>query len=285
MIPAFYGSPTSAGHAVLARWKEEIKGGLEMDTKRKKTMKLSPLFLLILAACDYDVTGPDLGPGPIDIDVDPHPYQASAQFSFDVALAGQTTVRLKGFNGKVQFTGSDDPMAFQVSGERRIRSESQEDADAHLSMLQIRLEEGPDEVLIETEQPQNDPRNYEVEYTVSLPRHMKVYVKSINGEVLLEGMAGDAYVDLVNGKIEADLTLPPGGTVDLFTTNGGIDLKIQREASARFEATLSNGIISTSNLDFHEQVVTSRSVTGRLGDGAGLVKLALVNGEIRAQGR
>jgi DUF4097 and DUF4098 domain-containing protein YvlB len=160
-----------------------------------------------------------------------------------------------------------------------------EDAQAHLASLQVRITESAEEILIETHQPLNDGRNYEVDYEVTLPRGMEAYVKNINGQVTLEGMAAGAQVQLTSGKIVADLTLPDAGMVDLFTVNGEIDLKVQKDASAKFKATLSHGDITTSDLDLKDRVETPRSLTGRLGDGAGSIQLALVNGDIRAAGR
>jgi hypothetical protein len=221
----------------------------------------------------------------MDIDIDPQPFQASAEFSYEVAMGEQASLRLVGINGEVRFEGSDDPTKVLVTGTRRVRSRSQEDADAHLPMVQVSVSQDEGEIFVETRQPQNDGRDYEVDYAVILPRNLKAYVKAINGGVELSGLMGDAYVDLTNGKIAADLQLPPGGTIDLFTVNGEIDLKVQRDASAQFKATLTHGKISEANLNLQERESTPRSLTGRMGDGAGLITLALVNGDIRAEGR
>ena len=142
---------------------------------------LSTLVMMVMAACDTDITGPRIGPGPIDIDVDSQHEQATAPFSFQLPVTGQTSVRLKGFNGPVHFIGSDDQATVEVWGERRVGSGTQDDAQARLALLQVGFVEGPDEILIETYQPQNDGRNYEVDYTIRLPRSMKVDVKTING--------------------------------------------------------------------------------------------------------
>jgi hypothetical protein len=256
-----------------------------MKTDRSRQAKLIPFLLLVMAACDCDLTGPDMGPGPIDIDIDPQPFKASAEFSYEVTMAGQASLRLAGVNGQVRFEGSDDLMRVRVTGTRRVRSDSQEDADAHLSMVQVSVSEAPDEIFVETQHPRGDGRDYEVDYTVILPRHLKAYVKATNGDVELSGLMADADVDLTNGKIAADLYLRPEGTIDLFTVNGGIDLKVQKDASAQFKATLTHGTISDANLDWQERVSTPRSLTGRLGAGAGQIQLALVNGNIRAEGR
>jgi DUF4097 and DUF4098 domain-containing protein YvlB len=248
-------------------------------------MTLGPLFLLAAMACDADPTGPGIGPGPIDIDVDPPEHEASASFAQDVALDGQTRVRLKGVSGQIQFQGEDGPGDLQISGTRRVSAGSMQDAREHLDMLNVKIHEGDEEIVIETEQPRNDARSYQVDYTVRLPRGMTVHVEAVNGSVRLGGMAQDAEVDLVNGAIEASLTLPVGGSVDLFTVNGDIDLDLQRDVSAQFSATLTHGQITVFDLPIHDRVATAHSLTGCLGDGSGVIRLALVNGDIEVRGR
>jgi hypothetical protein len=256
-----------------------------MNAKGSLRAALATLFPMMMGACDCDVTGPKIGPGPIDIDVDPPSHEASEGFSYQVALSGQTTVRLKGISGSVHFKGVGAGEGVSVSGTRRVGSDTREDAEAHLAMLEVLIREDGAELLVESKHPKLDGRNYEVDYTVSLPRDMKVQVENTNGDVTLEDLADDAVVQLANGTVKADLTLPPMGLIDLFTVNGDIDLEVQKDASARFEATLTNGQITTSNLDLRDRVATKRTLAGRLGDGAGLIRLGLVNGSIQANGR
>ena len=256
-----------------------------MNAKQRRQTMLSPLFFMLTLACGTDLTGPQMGPGPMDIDVDPQTYTASAEFSYKVPLAGQRAVRLKGINGTVHFRGSDHAGEMMVEGHRGVGSDNMEDAQSHLAGLQVRITKSADEILIETRQPLNDGRDYEVDYEVTVPRGMEAYVENTNGQVSLEALAADARVQLVNGKIVADLTLPDSGMVILSTVNGEIDLKVQKDASAHFEATLTHGEISASDLDLKDRVQTPRSLTGRLGDGAGEIRLSLVNGDIRAASR
>lgn len=256
-----------------------------MYATRHTLKALGLLSLMGFAACDCDVTGPNIGPGPIDVDVDPPAHQASEPFSFDLTLSGQTAVRLKGINGCVHVEGADHHGALRIEGERRVGSDGMQDAQTHLALLHVRIREGADEVLIETEQPESDGRDYEVDYRVTLPKGVQVYVENTNGDVTLEDLRGDSQVELVNGKIQADLTLPHSGMIDLFTVNGEIELAVQRDASAQFKATLTNGQITTSNLELKDQVATKHSLSGSLGDGEGLIQLGLVNGDIKAKGR
>jgi hypothetical protein len=262
---------------------------VKMNAKWSWTNMMIPLSLLTLvmalSACDSDITGPNMGPGPIDIDVDPQDYHASAAFSYEVPLQGQTSVRLRGVNGKIRFVGSGSSTALKVSGVREVGAATQTEAQAGLALLGVHLMEGDEDILIQSDHPRKDGRNYKVDYVVELPRNLKVTVESTNGEVRVEGMADDVTVDLTNGLIAADVSLPQGGALDLFTVNGDIDLAIQREASAHFRATLTHGKITTQDLTLFDKVETAKSLTGRLGEGAGQIKLGLVNGDIRAAGK
>ena len=121
-----------------------------MNSKRSRVEILSTLLMMVMAACDADITGPQIGPGPIDIDVDPQDQKAAASFSFEVPVTGQASVRLKGVNGTVHFVGSGDQAKIEVSGERRVGAKSLDDAQAHLALLQVGFVEGPGEILIET---------------------------------------------------------------------------------------------------------------------------------------
>ena len=241
-----------------------------MKAHKSRLGMMALLPMAMLAACDVDLTEPGHGP---DIDVDPPRYVASEPFSYIVPVSSQVRLRLEGVNGEVWLQGSDAPGPILIAGHRRVRSESQADADAHLADVQVQVMDGADEVLVATDQPRTGNRSFHVA------------VEHVNGAVKLEGLESGAEVDLANGEITGDLTLPPGGTIDLYTTNGEIELEIQRDASAKLSATVSNGTITTSNLTLRDQVSFPRSLTGTLGEGGGTIRLQLVNGDIKVRGR
>ena len=257
-----------------------------MKAHKSRLGRMALLSMAMLAGCDVDLADPGYGHDiDIDIDVDPPRYAASEPFSLSVPVAGQARLRLEGVNGEVWLRGSDAPGPILITGHKRVRSESQADADAHLGDVQVQVVEGADEILVATDQPRTGNRSYQVDYQITLPRGFHVEVEHVNGAVKLEGLESGAEVDLANGLITGDLTLPPGGTIDLYTTNGEIELEVQRDASAKLSATVSNGTITTSNLTLTGQVSFPRSLTGTLGEGDGTIRLQLVNGDIRVRGR
>jgi DUF4097 and DUF4098 domain-containing protein YvlB len=100
----------------------------------------------------------------------------------------------------------------------------------------------------------------------------------------LNEIFGSATVSLVNGQIQAEVTLPEGGAIVLSTVNGTIGLAIPQNTSAEFSASVVNGVISLSDLVLQNLVSTPNSLTGRLGAGQGAIGLSTVNGTISVSG-
>jgi DUF4097 and DUF4098 domain-containing protein YvlB len=111
-----------------------------------------------------------------------------------------------------------------------------------------------------------------------------VTVHHENGEVTLRGIVGNARVNLLNGPIEGDITLPVHGTIDLNTVNGHIDLTLPANTSAVFSANVTSGRVSLSDLVLQDEVSTSTSLSGTLGTGQGTISLETRNGNIRVSG-
>ena len=95
---------------------------------------------------------------------------------------------------------------------------------------------------------------------------------------------GNSAVSLVNGQITAKITLPLNGNIGMANVNGNIDLEIPTNTSAEFSAGLVNGNITITNLVLQNQVSSSTSLTGTLGNGEGTIALTTVNGNISATG-
>ena len=254
---------------------------------------VSSLFLALAAGCSDD-----------DIfNVRNTDSFAEEPFSFEFERKTRTVFRLEGINGKVQLTGMPDISSITVSGERRVGSESVEDARAHLEQLKVEVEESETAITIRTDQPSKaEGRNYEVNYEITLPQdleidvdnvngnvavqaiHNAVTVDNVNGQIEAEDLAGNATLKLVNGEITASVTLPPEGRLELRVTNGNIDLEIPSGTSAQFSAAVTNGDIETSDLSLKDASSSPHSLTGTLGEGKGTISLFTVNGTISVTG-
>ena len=111
-----------------------------------------------------------------------------------------------------------------------------------------------------------------------------VSVEHANGNVRLGHIVGNASVQVINGSIDSDVTLPRDGTIKLTTSNGNIDLAIPTSTSATLAASVINGLIRTSNLALQQQSDSPRSLDGTLGDGEGAIELTTLNGNISVTG-
>jgi len=218
-------------------------------------------------------------------DVSHYDAVARESFFYEVNVAGQTRLRLEGINGEVTVTGVDGQASVTIEGERRVESDSSSDAEAHLRELEVRVDELGNEISVETIQPKDSQgRNYIVNYQISVPKDMEVMLSHINGNIHLRDLSGGNLVDLVNGKIEGRLSLPPDGLIDISTVNGTLDLDIPKNTSARVAASVVNGSINMNNLSLHNSTSTKTSLRGTLGSGRGTIALSAVNGTIDVTG-
>lgn len=262
-------------------------------------LSIAILFIVCLFSlnCGKD-SAVDSGKNVSDTD-----FVAKESFSFVVGVVDHARLRLEGINGNVTITGKSDSDSVLITGEKRVGSESTEDAEEHLQVLDVRVQDLGDEVFVETIQPEKTyGRNYVVDYNITLPRSLQVLaynvngtviinslnnlasVGNVNGQVALNQIFGSASVNLINGQIEGEITLPSGGTIGMSLVNGNIGLDIPATTSAQFSASVINGTISVYGLYLQNQVSTSTSLKGRLGDGQGTISLQTVNGNITISG-
>lgn len=252
---------------------------------------------LILPSCDDD--------NAVDSThhVDNTDFVAQENFRLAVHVGDFTALRLEGVSGSISIKGQADIDSVLVEATKSVGSESYEDAEEHLDLLQIDITEHSDEIWVKTSQPENTyGRDYEIEYDVILPDSFLVLVSSVNGSieadsinnsvtvsnvnghVELDDIIGSAYVTLVNGRIEASITLPADGAIAMSNVNGSIELNIPESTSADFHASIVNGDISITNLDLQNEEISNHSVSGTLGNGNGDISLNTVNGNITARG-
>ncbi|NIM99598.1 MAG: DUF4097 family beta strand repeat protein [candidate division Zixibacteria bacterium] len=269
----------------------------------RSTVGRSIVLLFMLAVCILWVhCGKDKSSGPDD-KVSNTDFVAKESFRFAVDAEDHTGLSLEGINGNVTITGLSGADSVIVAGEKRVGSESMQDAEEHLQDLQVNVWGVQGVVFVKTTQPdQTQGRAYVVDYDITLPKSLQVLVinvngavtidsinsfisvQNVNGPVTLEEIFGSVSVQLVNGQIQAEVTLPQAGLITMSAVNGGIELAVPQNTSAEFSASVENGIISMSNLVLQDLRSTPNSLTGTLGDGQGTISLTTVNGSISVWG-
>jgi len=246
-------------------------------------------------------------------------HRASEKFEYSIMTGNQEGLQLNAINGSIQLEGASNTASVEVTGERIVKSDaSQSEAEAHLEELSINIEEGEKELLVQTIQPEQPDEGieYEVHYRIRLPETWWVEIEQVNGAIQVKSIRNDARLRTINGEVSVDTcfgnleaTVSTGairfrdiarnvdarvsnggidgrlaeatvGTCRLQTINGGIALSIPRTVSAMFSAQVSNGDIDVSDVPIVSEEVTPRRVSGKIGEGKGVIDLSTANGGI-----
>jgi murein DD-endopeptidase MepM/ murein hydrolase activator NlpD len=245
---------------------------------------------VVFAACNDD----DGMPRPPDTS-----FSAEEEFSFQIDVDGEDSFRVEGVRGNIEITGAQGATHVQVSGVKRVESNSTADATQRLSGLGVEHSKQQTDILVKTTQPKdNEGRNYIVNYTISLPKNLKVTVVNGDGGVIVQSLqnaltvtsgAGSITVTDIEGgvnlgqgagPIDASVVLPLGESILINTGTGNIGLEIPQSTSATLSATVGVGSISVLNLILTNEVQETNSLVGTIGKGNGSIVLATSVGSI-----
>jgi len=270
-----------------------------MKTINFKNQKMEILLILFLVLAFFT------GCGIVDPDGDVrnNNYSAVEPFSFTIDAANKSKLKINSVNGPIEIYGVSGISVVKISGEKKVDSDSEADAEAHLRDLDVKISGGGDEIFVETEQPnETNGRSYSVYFKIEVPENWKietdltngeVYIDTLhndvdidltNGNVILQEVDGNVHVDVTNGQIDSKLTMPAFGTFDMETTNGAINLAIPKMTSSNLSAQVTNGNVRISELAMTNMTTTSKKVVGKLGNGEGSIKLKTTNGNINITG-
>lgn len=260
----------------------------------KNTIVLAVIACSILNGCGI--------PNPVNPSTQTEAF-VSQPFAFQIPLETEKILRLKGINGEISITGSSTATAVMVRGEKQIGSARYEDSRAHIADISIRHSRLSDIIFVETEQPRNNNDfTFIVDYTITVPRNFEIQVENLNGDVLISSTDGkitvqnkdgslglsdincSVFVELLNGNLSGDLTLPLDGTLDCHVANGKVDLRVPAKMSTLFIADVVNGSIHVSGLNLEPEVQTPQFLQGRCGEGRGMFAIRAVHGSIFVQG-
>lgn len=161
-----------------------------------------------------------------------------------------------------------------------------------------------------------EERSVGVTYNVRVPRGTVVEADNVNGNIRLTGTRGTGRLETVNGRIEvegtsgalalestnggikitraegavkasttngsiqAELTsIPAGRDLGFSSTNGGVKIRLPRDARLSVDAASTNGSIET---DFELDGATAKRnrLTGDLNGGGGTLRIRTTNGSV-----
>ncbi len=237
-------------------------------------------------------------------------FAVEGDFRWNGRLAPGQTVEIKGVSGSIHaefVSGSETRVTARKSAERGDPNAVHIEAVPHAGGITIctvySAEGGHPSGCGPTGEVHPNPfaKDVKVEYTVQLPRGVRLAARTVNGEVLATdlqsdvevatvngrvriGTTGSATAKTVNGSIEVSIgtgTLSQKSPLEFSTVNGSIDVTVPPGVSADVHASTVNGGLTT---DFPLTVSGRwgpKSLTGRIGNGGALLKMSTVNGGIR----
>lgn len=122
----------------------------------------------------------------------------------------------------------------------------------------------------------------EVDFVVRMPAGVDLRAHTVNGDVDMEGLRGDAEGTTVNGDVSIETT----GFVRAATTvNGGVLVEVPAGLDADFRASTVNGTIESDFPILLSGRVGPREMRGTIGDGGRELRVSTVNGNIRIRRR
>jgi Putative adhesin len=201
------------------------------------------------------------------------------------ATAG--TLSVAGTNGGITVEG-------EARGDVRIlaRISANAETDARASELVAAVQLNPTLDQVEATGPHTRNREgWSVSYRLYVPRALNMNLRTTNGGisirdidskggVKLVAVNGDVKGQTTNGGVDIDLdgSFWSGEGLDVETTNGGVNLRVPENYSARLQASTDNGGI---NVDGVNQSRRNRDITAQLGSGGAPIRVRTTNGGVR----
>ena len=202
-------------------------------------------------------------------------------------------------NGGIEVIGSDRSDILVIS---KIQTQAGSESDAKSIADEIRLEVGDD---IRADGPSTRWRSsWSVSYEIHVPRKTSLDLRAnnggisienvdgrlefetTNGGITLDGVSGSVRGETSNGGVDVRLTGArwTGEGLDVRSTNGGVEVTIPENYSARLETGTTNGGMDIG-FPVTVQGRLNRHLTTQLGEGGPLVRVTTTNGGVTLRRR
>lgn len=200
----------------------------------------------------------------------------------------------------VKWSGSEDTVRWTLH--RRVTGRSREEAHLLLSFILLLQQYLGDTTRFFPEPPSTVVGyTFAMDITMALPYRMPCIVDGVSGPVSVADVGADLIVRNVHavtvrrlnascdissmdGGVDAEVAIPPGGSCVIRAEQGTIVLKIPSNTSAVVTVQAANGTITHNGLTFTQLNQQQGSLTGTLGAGNGQIHLEALQGNIVLQG-
>lgn len=262
--------------------------------RRVLSVLVLPLLAGCLAACD--IVTADLR------------SEETAQWHKTYQLDAHGRLEINNVNGKIVVEPSTGNTV-DVSALKKARGASPESAKAALDRATIVEDVSSGIIRIDTKMANLSGMvlhggNTSVEYHVKVPAGAEVKFRTVNGGIEVTGLqgrttlettnggvttrnvGGQLHASTTNGGLDIDMSTVPDGGVKLDFVNGGLKMRMPREAKATISATITNGGISAGDLPIETTGEnTRRRLEGRLNGGGARIQIGGTNGGITLSAR
>jgi hypothetical protein len=234
----------------------------------------------------------------------PAPQQQGDQWNWHGRLAPGKTLEIRGVNGSITAEPASGDEVVVTAEKHARRSDPDE--------VRIEVVQEADGVTICAVYPGSRNRcgsgedyhmsthdnDVEVRFHAQVPRGVRFFgetvngdveandlagpvrASTVNGDVRIETSAGDATGNTVNGSVTAVVRGQGQGALRFKTVNGPVSVSLPKQLDADLEAATVNGSIETDYPITVTGRLTPRRLSGRIGQGGRTLQLETVNGSI-----
>lgn len=220
-------------------------------------------------------------------------------FSYTLNDGGRFSI--SNVNGSITVTGESGDKVEIVATKK---ADNQEDLDK----IEIEISHTASEIVIDTELGESNSwfshgnNSGEVRYEIIVPVGTvldsvktvngnvningvsgKVVAESVNGDLEIRDLAGDANLSTVNGSIDAEFAKLEGQqSVKAETVNGRVSVTLPADADVSVSADTLNGGISGSDFGLQtDKGFVGSDLKGKIGNGSARLNIDTVNGSVK----
>lgn len=207
--------------------------------------------------------------------------------------------------GRFRLENTNGRVAVETWNQKKVQIEAElaASSEEELDRIHIEVRGQGDQVEVRAEMPHGEwflwGGSRRVDYRIHLPADARLELRTVNGQVRVEGVsgelrastvngavriaeaAGSVEAKTVNGSIEADYRTLAEGRHVFSTTNGSVTLYLPSDAHGRFDAHTVNGRVSTEFPLEVNNKAGRHHLEGRLGEGGGSLDVRTVNGSVK----
>jgi hypothetical protein len=258
----------------------------------------------VLVCLSLAVSGCDVKVGENGLSFDVAEGKVTDEWTRTYTLAAGGRLEVVNINGPIEAFPATGGQV-EIVARREARGRSDEEAQQLLEEAVMTEEIAPDRVMVGV--PPRAPgqsgplgrRFINVQFRVSVPEGLDVWLKTENGPVRVEnvksrvtinstnggvtvrGVSGSIDAQTVNGGITVDMASVTGD-MKVGTVNGGIRLNVPSDTNADLEAHAVNGGVSVDDaFSFSATQQERQHIVGRLNRGGSKISAQTVNGGVR----